>query len=59
VIHIAVSVFTVLVGLHEEHSACKKLVIRCCCGYLLWSEVQRICIWSRWYHCHSIISCLS
>jgi len=22
-----------------------------------WSEVQMICIWSRWCHCHTIISC--
>jgi len=23
----------------------------------VWSEVQMICIWSSWCHCHSIISC--
>jgi len=23
----------------------------------VWSEVQMICIWSRWCHCHPIISC--
>jgi len=22
-----------------------------------WSEVQMICIWSGWCHCHLIISC--
>ena len=25
----------------------------------MWSEVQMICIWSRWYHCHPIVSCSS
>jgi len=25
----------------------------------VWSEVQMICIWSRWCHCHPIISCSS
>jgi len=41
------------VGRQEEHPACKKIVI--------WlsdsSEVQMICIWSSWCHCHLIISC--
>jgi len=23
----------------------------------IWSEVQMICIWSSWCHCHPIISC--
>jgi len=23
----------------------------------VWSEVQMICIWSSWCHCHPIISC--
>ena len=27
-------------------------VMRCWCGYLsAWSEVQVVCIWSRWYYC--------
>jgi len=25
----------------------------------VWSEVQMICIWSSWCHCHPIISCSS
>jgi len=25
----------------------------------VWSEVQVICIWSSWCHCHPIISCCS
>jgi len=33
-------------------------VVRYWRGYV-WSEVQMICIWSSWYHCHPIISCSS
>ena len=25
----------------------------------VWSEVQMICIWSSWCHCHPVISCFS
>jgi len=25
----------------------------------VWSEVQMICIWCSWCHCHLIISCSS
>jgi len=46
-----------LVGQQEGHSACKILS----CGILVWlsvcREVQMICIWSSWCHCHPIISC--
>jgi len=29
-------------------------------GWLFgWSELQMICIWSSWCHCHPIISCSS
>ena len=40
----------------------KDWEMRCWRGYLSWarcgqSETQMICIWSSWYHCHSIISC--
>jgi len=24
----------------------------------VWGEMQMICIWSSWCHCHPIISCL-
>jgi len=24
----------------------------------VWSEVQIICIWSSWCHCHHIVSCV-
>ena len=48
-----------MVGCQEEHPACKNWVMRCWHGYLsgLWSEVQMICIWSSWCHCHHITSC--
>jgi len=47
---------TLLAGCQEEHLASKNWVIRCWCGYLS-GEVQMICIWSSWCHCHPIISC--
>jgi len=48
------SAFTLLVVHQEEHPACKKL----CVGWLsVCSEVQMICMWSSWCHCHPIISC--
>jgi len=25
----------------------------------VWSKVQMICIWSSWWHCHPIVSCVS
>jgi len=34
----------------------KNWVMRCWHGYVC-SEVQVICIWSSWWHCHLIISC--
>jgi len=39
----------------------KNWVTRCWHGYLsgLWSEVQIICIWSSWCHCHPTISCIT
>ena len=44
-----------LVGHQEEHLACKNWVMRCWLS--IWSEVQMICMWSSWRHCHPIISC--
>jgi len=45
---------TLLVGCQEEHPACKK------CQWwgavmVVWREVQLICIWSSWSHCHSTL----
>ena len=53
----ALYALTLLVGHQEEHSACKKLVMRCWHGYLSGARVRMICIWSSWCHCHPIISC--
>jgi len=36
---------------------CKKLSDEELAWSSLWSEVQIICIWSRWSHCHPIVSC--
>jgi len=41
-----VSTLTLLVGRHEDHLAC------------VWSKVQMIWMWSSWYHCNPIISCV-
>ena len=54
---IAFSAFTLLVGHQEEHTACKKLSDDELLWLSVWSEVQMICIWSSWCHCHPIISC--
>jgi len=41
----------------EEHLVCIKLSDEVLTWLSVWSEVQMICIWSNWCHCHSIISC--
>jgi len=48
---------TLLVGRQEEHSACKNLSGEVLAWLCVWSELQMICIWSSWCHCHPIISC--
>jgi len=48
---------TLLVGRQEEHPACKTLCDDLLAWLSIWSEVQMICIWSSWCHCHRIISC--
>ena len=46
------------VGWHqEEHPTCKKLNDEVLAWLSVCSEVQMICIWSSWCHCHPIISC--
>jgi len=37
--------------------ACKKLSDKVWPRLSVWSEVQMICIWSSWCHCHPIMSC--
>ena len=36
----------------EGHPACKKLSGEVLAWLSVWSEVQMICIWSSWCHCH-------
>jgi len=40
------------VGCQEEHPACKKMGGEVLVWLSVWSEVQIVCIWSRWCHCH-------
>jgi len=35
-----------------EHPACKKLIDEVLAWLPAWGEVQMICIWSIWCHCH-------
>jgi len=51
------SALTLLVGQQEGHLACKKSSDEVLVWLSVWSEVQMICIWSSWWHCHCIISC--
>jgi len=51
---LAFNALTLLVGLHKEHPVCKKLSDELLAWLSLWSEVQMICIWSSWCHCHPI-----
>jgi len=51
------SALTLLVGRQEGHPACKNLSGEVLPWLSVWSEVQMICIWSSWCHCHPIISC--
>ena len=50
---------TLLVGRHEEHPARKIFSDEVLAWLSVWSEVQIVCIWSGWCHCHPIISCFS
>jgi len=56
-LYLAFSALTLLVGHQEEHLACKNSD-----EMLAWlsvcTEVQMICMWSSWCHCHPIISCV-
>ena len=49
----AFSALMLLVGRQEEHPACKNLSGGVLAWLSVWSEVQT-CIWSSWYHCHSL-----
>jgi len=55
---IAFSALTLLVGHQEEQLACKKWSDEVLAWLFVRSEVQMICMWFSWYHCHPIISCI-
>jgi len=46
---LAFSVSIPLVGCQEEHLACKKMSDEVLAWLPVWSQVQMICIWSRWF----------
>jgi len=46
-------------GWQEGYPACRKLSGEVLAWLSVWSEVQMICVWSSWCHCHNIISCSS
>ena len=48
----AFSALTLLVGRQEEHPALKNLSDEVLMWSSVWSEVQIVCIWSSWCHCH-------
>jgi len=51
------SALTLLVGHQEEYPACKNTSDVVLVWLSVWRDVQMICIWSSWCHCHPIISC--
>ena len=44
-------------GVRKSIWPLKKLSVDVLAWLSVWSEVQMICIWSSWCHCHPIISC--
>jgi len=56
---VSFSALTLLVGLQEGNPACKILIGDVLAWLSVRSEVQMMCIWSSWCHCHAIISCSS
>jgi len=50
----AISALTLFLGRQEEHPACNKLSDRVPAWLSVWSEMQMICIWSHWCHCHPV-----
>ena len=51
------SVLALLAGRQEEHPVGKTLNDKVLAWLSVWSEVQMICIWFNWCHCHPFISC--
>jgi len=64
--YLSFSALTLLVGHQEKRPACENWVMWCWWGHpafkkliagvlawlSVWSEVQIVCIWSSWCHCH-------
>jgi len=50
----AFSALTRLVGWQEGHPLCKKLSGGVLAWLSVWNEVQIVCIWPSWCHCHSL-----
>ena len=44
-------------GIRKSIRRGKKLSDEVLAWLSVWSEVQIICMWSSWCHCHSIVSC--
>jgi len=44
----AFGTLTLLIGHQEEHPACEKLTDEVMAWLSVWSEVQMICVWSRY-----------
>ena len=55
--YVGCGALTLLVGCQEEHPGCKKLIDEVLAWLSIWSEVQKICIWSSWCHSHPVFSC--
>ena len=55
--YFAFSALMLLVGHEEGYPAYKNFSDVVLAWLSVWSEVQMICIWSSWCHCHLVISC--
>ena len=53
----AFSTSALLVERQEEHPPCKIFSDKVLAWLAIWSEVQMICLWSGWCHCHPVVSC--
>jgi len=55
----AFSALMLLVEWLKGHPVCKNLSGEVLAWLSVWSEVQMMCIWCSWCHCHPIICCSS
>jgi len=53
----AFSALTLFVGTRKSIWPVKNESVEVLAWLSVWSDVQMICIWSSWCHCHPIISC--